>query len=166
MELRLYNTNIGFIVLSILFIGSMLIIAYKCPCDDILKSSCVRHEIYGVQLNHFIFFAFIGYYFPSYFYLSQTFGILWEFIEYLADINDEFIIKYIGGCLMLNPNTKLNNNPVNHIVYRGEDKFLNPIDKFFGIKNSKIHGWHGSVAEILVNILGFYFGYIIYTALH
>ena len=67
---------------------------------------------------------------------------------------------------MLNPNTKLNNNPVNHIVYRGEDKFLHPIDKFFGIKNSKIHVWHGSVAEILVNILGFYFGYIIYTALH
>ena len=100
MKLRLYNTNIGFIVLSILFIGSMLIIAYKCPCDDILKSSCVRHEIYGVQFNHFIFFAFIGYYFPSYFYLSQTLGIIWEFIEYLADINDEFIIKYIGGWLM------------------------------------------------------------------
>ena len=28
------------------------------------------------------------------------------------------------------------------------------IDKFFGIQNSRIHGWHGSVAEIVVNIIG------------
>ena len=91
---------------------------------------------------------------------------MWEFIEYLADINEEFIIEYIGGCLMLNPKTESNNNPANHIVYRGEEKFLNPIDKMFGIKNSKIHGWHGSIAEIVVNIVGFYFGYIINTLVH
>ena len=39
---------------------------------------------------------------------------------------------------------------------------MNPIDKLFGIKNSKIHGWHGSVAEIIVNIIGFEIGRKLY----
>ena len=78
----------------------------------------------------------------------------------MADINDDFIQKYIGGCLMINPGN-LNNNPANHVVYRGEEKYLNPMDRLFGIKNSKIHGWHGSVAEIFVNLFGFCVGYAI-----
>ena len=35
---------------------------------------------------------------------------------------------------------------------------MNPIDKFFNIKNSKIHSWHGSIAEVVPNILGFILG--------
>lgn len=62
---------------------------------------------------------------------------------------------------MNNPNPNSMNHPTNSIVYRGEEKYLNPIDEFFGIQNSRIHGWHGSVAEIVVNIIGFAFGYML-----
>ncbi len=161
MKIKLYDTNIGFVLLSALFLFSMAFFALYCPCDNISKTKCVRYETYGIQLNHFFFFTFIGALFPSYFYTSLILGILWEYLEYLADINDNFVEKYVGGCLMNNPNVKPNNNPANHIVYRGEQKYLNPIDRFFGIKNSKIHGWHGSIAEIFVNIAGFAFGYIL-----
>ena len=159
MNNTLYNSNNGFILLGILFILSMSYLAISCPCNDISNSTCVRYEMYGIQLNHFMLFSFIGFCFPSYFYSSQFFGIVWEFLEYIADHNDEFVKKYIGGCLTINPSTSINNNPLNHIVFRNEQKFLNPIDKFFGIKNSKIHGWHGSVAEFFINIIGFLFGY-------
>ena len=140
---------------------SMASLLIQCPCDDISKSSCIRREFYGVQLNHFLFFAFLGFFFPSYFYLSQGLGVVWEYLEYLADINDPFIEKYLGGCLMNNPTSDSSNHPANAIVYRGDEKYLNPIDQFFGIRNSRIHGWHGSVAEIGVNLVGFLFGYLL-----
>tara|TARA_B100000927_G_C16444874_1_gene461352 strand:+ start:728 stop:1240 length:513 start_codon:yes stop_codon:yes gene_type:complete len=158
--MKIYNTNAGFILLSIMFMMSMMFLAGKCPCDDIEKTRCLRYEFYGVQLNHLSMFMVIGLFFPSFFFTSQIAGILWELLEYMADINDDFIQKYIGGCLMLNPGNP-NNNPANHVVYRGEEKYLNPIDRLFGIKNSKIHGWHGSVAEVFVNLLGFCVGYVI-----
>ena len=126
----------------------------------------MRREYYGVQLNHFAFFAFLGFFFPSYVYLAQGLGIVWEYLEYLADINDPFIEKYLGGCLMHNPKPNSAKHPVHYIVYRGEEKYLNPIDEYFGIQNSRIHGWHGSVAEIVVNIIGFAFGYILNRVLH
>ena len=161
MKIKLYDTNYGFVMLGVIFVFSMVFLAVSCPCDDISKTTCLRYEFYGVQLNHFTFFTLIGALFPSYFYTSQIAGILWEYLEYLADINDAFVEKYVGGCLMMNPNQKSNNDPANHVVYRGEEKYLNPIDRFFGIKNSKIHGWHGSVAEIFMNIAGFGFGYML-----
>ena len=157
----LYNSNSGFLLVGILFMLSMISLVLQCPCDDISNSSCVRREFYGVQLNHFAFFAFLGFFFPSYVFLSQGLGIVWEYLEYLADINDPFIEKYLGGCLMHNPKPNSAKHPVHYIVYRGEEKYLNPIDKYFGIQNSRIHGWHGSVAEIVVNIIGFAFGYML-----
>lgn len=161
MKIKLYDTNYGFVLLGVLFLLSMVILAISCPCDNLSKTKCLRYETYGVQLNHFAFFTLIGALFPSYFYTSLILGVLWEYLEYLADINDDFVEKHVGGCLMMNPNEKPNNNPAKHIVYRGEKKYLNPIDRFFGIKNSKIHGWHGSIAEIFVNIAGFGFGYML-----
>ena len=62
---------------------------------------------------------------------------------------------------MNKPNNVTNNDISNYTVYRNIPKYLNPIDKFFGIKNSTLHGWHGSVAEIVVNVLGFIIGYIL-----
>ena len=32
------------------------------------------------------------------------------------------------------------------------------MDAALGIKNSKKHGWHGTVAEIVVNLIGFGIG--------
>ena len=45
-----------------------------------------------------------------------------------------------------------------YIISKNHNKYVNPLDRLFGIKNSKIHGWHGSVAEIVVNIIGFKIG--------
>lgn len=159
MNYTFYNNNQGFFMLGVLFLLYMYYIAISCPCDKKALRTCTRHEIYGVQFNHFIFFAFIGFYFPSYFYTSQILGVLFEYIEYLADIYENFIIKYVGGCLTNNSNLYTNKNLLYYIVYRNEKKYLNPIDRFFGINNSKIHGWHGSIAEILVNVIGFIIGY-------
>jgi hypothetical protein len=48
-----------------------------------------------------------------------------------------------------------------YTVYRGIEKPLNYIDKLFNVKNSTLHGWHGSVAELIPNLIGFLIGYTI-----
>tara|TARA_A100001015_G_C14981525_1_gene709678 strand:+ start:494 stop:994 length:501 start_codon:yes stop_codon:yes gene_type:complete len=166
MNYTFYNNNRGFLILGILFILYLYYFATSCPCDKKGPRTCTRLEIYGVQFNHLLLFGFIGFYFPSYFYTSQILGILFEYIEHLADIYENNIIKYIGGCLTLNPKLYSNKNLLYYNVYRNENKYLNPIDRFFGINNSKIHGWHGSIAEILVNIVGFIIGYALNKLLY
>ena len=66
--MKIYNTNGGFILLSIMFIMSMMFLAGKCPCDDIEKTRCLRYEFYGVQWNHLSMFMVIGLFFPSFFF--------------------------------------------------------------------------------------------------
>jgi hypothetical protein len=70
------------------------------------------------------------------------------------------VVKYIGGCLKYPPSNYNHNknNIANYTVYRNIKKPLNPIDKFFNIKNSTLHGWHGSVAELVPNFFGFLIG--------
>ena len=67
-----------------------------CLCKDI-DTKCTRNEFYGVQLNHFAFFIILGFLFPSYFYIIQLLGILFELFEYYLDKNNDFVIKYING---------------------------------------------------------------------
>ena len=57
----------------------------------LLKASarCLRYEIYGVQPNHFVLFAALGYKFPEYFYTLQLLGILWELFEYYIANNQQ-----------------------------------------------------------------------------
>ena len=101
-----------------------------------------------------------GVLFPSYFYTFQGLGILWEFAEHLLDVYPIYVIKYIGGCLRYPP-TNYNhskNSLANYTVYRNIKKPLNPIDKFFNIKNSTLHRWHSSVAELVLNLFGFLIG--------
>jgi len=156
----LYNHPNGILLISILFILSMYYYGKGCPCNEI-DTKCTRREFYGVQYNHFVFFIILGFVFPSYFFVIQFLGILFELFEYYLDKNNDFVIKYINGCLMKKPK-HIKNNPVyNYSVYRNIPKYVNPIDKFFGIKNSTLHGWHGSVAEVILNILGFLIGYFL-----
>lgn len=159
--LNLYNNHNGIILVGILFLLAMYYLGKKCSCTDINKTTCIRKEFYGVQLSHLYFFIILGFLFPSYFFTIQLYGALFEAFEYYLDKNDEIVKKYIGGCLMNKPNNVSNNDISNYTVYRNIPKYLNPIDKFFGIKNSTLHGWHGSVAEIVVNIIGFIIGYIL-----
>ena len=156
----LYNHPNGILFISILFILSMYYYGKNCPCNE-LNTTCIRKEFYGVQLSHFIFFAFLGFVFPSYFFVIQCLGILFELFEYYLDKNNDFVIKYINGCLMKKPKHKKNNPVYNYSVYRNIPKYVNPIDKFFEIKNSTLHGWHGSVAEVILNIFGFLIGYFL-----
>ena len=152
-----YNNNEGVILVSILFIISMYTLGVYCPCDK--DTQCMRNEFYGVQYNHLYFFIFLGFWFPSYFITWQILGIIVELVENWLDNNDKFVVRYVGGCLMEKP-MGAGKNPIDDfIVYKGEDKYLNPIDRYFGIKNSKIHAWHGSIAEVLLNIFAFGIGY-------
>ena len=147
------------ILLSIILSIIMIMYArYFCPCnkdDKYLSNICVRYEIFGAQLNHLTTYILLGYFFPKNFIILQTIGILWELIEIYLDYNEEFA-KHFGGCLKI---TKNNNK---NIVGKNHNKYINPIDKLFGIKNSKIHTWHGSIAEIIVNLVGFAIGYYLY----
>lgn len=152
-----YNNNKGVLVVSIIFMISMYMLALLCPCDK--DTRCMRNEFYGVQYNHLYFFIFLGFCFPSYFITWQILGIIVELIEYWLDNNDEFVIKNIGGCLMEKPMGAGNNPISDFIVYKGEEKYLNPIDRYFGIENSKIHAWQGSIAEVVLNVFSFGIGY-------
>tara|TARA_B100001093_G_scaffold3139_3_gene3243 strand:- start:13709 stop:14206 length:498 start_codon:yes stop_codon:yes gene_type:complete len=158
-----YNSTQGVILVSMLFTIAMLDWALSCPCDK--ESYCVRHEFYGVQYNHLYLFVFLGFCFPSYFITWQILGALFELLEYWLDNNNEFVIKHLGGCLMKKPFNSPKNPKYNFIVYKNQQKYLNPIDRFFKINNSKIHSWHGSVAEILPNIIGFAIGYYLNKSL-
>ena len=57
------------------------------------------------------------------------------------DKNEDKVFKY-GGCLDKDIYNK------KYIIGLDENKYLNPIDRFFGIENSKKHMWHGSISEI------------------
>lgn len=43
-------------------------------------------DIDGWSLTHFIFFFFLGYFFPKYYLFILTLGIIWEIIEYITGI--------------------------------------------------------------------------------
>jgi len=70
------------------------------------------------------------------------------------DKNEDIVFRY-GGCLDKDIYNK------EYIVGYGEDKYLNPIDKYFNIKNSKKHIWHGSLAEIFYSTIFFIIGCLI-----
>jgi hypothetical protein len=156
--MNLYNNKYGILCFCALFIYWAYSYGIDCPCHK--NTTCIRVEFYGVQLNHLILFIILGFLFPSYFYTFQGLGMLWEFAEHILDVYPILVIKYIGGCLRYPPsNYNHNKNSIaNYTVYRNITKPLNPIDQFFNVKNSKIHGWHGSVAELVPNFFGFLIG--------
>ena len=166
--MKLYNNKKGIILFVIIFLLWSYMLGQSCLCNK--NTKCVRYEFYGVQLNHFFLFIFLGAVFPSHFITFQIMGVLWELFEFFLDKHPEYVEKYIGGCLSSPPMdyNHEENKPWNYIVYKGIPKPLNPIDKFFKIENSQMHAWHGSPAEIVPNILGFLVGMVInkITKLH
>ena len=163
--MKLYNHQTGIIIFCILFLWFAYSYGQSCPCSK--DTNCIRIEFYGVQLNHFTLFITIGLLFPSYFYTFQGLGILWEIAEHILDRYPTIVTQYTGGCLKYPPSDydDTDNPRSNYVVYRGIEKPLNYIDKIFNIKNSTIHGWHGSIAELIPNLLGFLLGYYINTTL-
>ena len=159
--MKFYNNKNGVIIFCILFLYWAYSYGKMCPC--IGNTTCIRKEFYGIQINHLFLFIILGILFPSYFYTFQCIGILWEFAEHILDKFPDLAINYTGGCLQYPPpGYSENNNPItNYTVYRGIEKPLNYIDKLFNVKNSTLHGWHGSVAELFPNFFGFLLGYYI-----
>ena len=159
--MKFYNDKNGILLFCVLFLVWAYYYGQSCPCSS--NTTCIRKEFYGVQPNHLFLFIILGILFPSYFYSIQIIGILWEFAEYILDKFPILVIKYSGGCLRYPPpDYNESNNPItNYTVYRGIEKPLNYIDKLFNVKNSTLHGWHGSVAELVPNLIGFLIGYAI-----
>lgn len=167
----IFYNNVKGVVLVIIIFHLILFYygKYICRCDNKNKNNsnyCYRKEILGVQYSHFIGFILLGLFFPSYFWTFQIMGVLWELLEILMDKNENYTIKLFGGCLSEKPKSKKNSGGhgdsiYNFNVYKDTNKYLNPIDKYFNIKNSKIHFWHGSIAEIIPNVLGFWVGVLL-----
>ena len=163
----IYNKKIQLAIVGLLFILWCFFIAISCPCGykNINKrSGCYRFEIFGVQTNHFYFFMFLGYFFSEYFYFIQIAGILWEIFENYLDKNEHLVFK-LGGCLAKKDYKLSQKWYYKYLVVEGKQKYMNPIDKLFGIENSKKHGWHGSIAEIIVNLIGFNIGSVLHKHL-
>ena len=156
MYIDLYNNINGVILVCICF----LIIMYhrgKYQCGNKNTTNCYRREILGVQYTHIYFFIFLGVSFPSFFWTFQTLGLLFELFEMILEKNEKWTIQNLGGRLSEQPKN-IKNSIYNFKVYKEMDKYVNPIDKFFNIKNSKLHFWHGSIAEVVSNIIGFIIG--------
>lgn len=156
MYIDLYNNINGVILVCILFV---IIMYYrgKYQCNNKNTTNCYRREILGVQYNHIYFFIFMGIFFPSYFWTFQILGLLFELFEMMLDKNEKWTIQNLGGRLSERPKN-IKNLIYNFKVYKGMDKYVNPIDKFFNIKNSKLHFWHVSIAEVVTNIISFIIG--------
>ena len=159
MNLNIYlaNKNIQLFALGCLFVMWVRNMRIDCPCSKKKKQTyqCYRLEYWGVQANHIYTFAFLGFFFPEYFYVIQTTGILWELFEYYVHKNNN-VLKDIGGCL--DPPSKKSRYYKGSLIVKGREKEYNIIDRLFNIKNSTQHGWHHSVAEVVVNIISFLVG--------
>tara|TARA_Y100000816_G_scaffold129365_1_gene91155 strand:- start:5019 stop:5636 length:618 start_codon:yes stop_codon:yes gene_type:complete len=141
----------------ILFMYWVYSLGKSCPCKKTAqnKQQCYRFEVMGIQVNHIYTFFFLGYFFHEYFFVIQILGILWELFEYYID-NNKKLLNNLGGCLDKKPSK--NNWHTKYLIYAGKEKKYNIIDRIFGIQNSTRHGWHHSIAEIVINIISFIFG--------
>lgn len=156
----MYNNVNGVILVSITFLIVMYYRGkYTCNCNH-HTDNCFRREILGIQYNHFYLFIFLGIAFPSYFWTFQLLGILFELFELILNKHEECTIKNLGGCLSEEP-PNIQNSIYNFKVYKGTHEYTNPIDTFFNIKHSNVHFWHGSIAEVISNMIGFIIGIFI-----
>lgn len=154
--MKLYNHANGVLLVCFLFVIVMYTRGkYQCACDKKTKN-CFRREVFGVQYIHLLFYIVLGLAFPSYFWTFQTLGLFFEVLERLLEKNETWTMTHLGGCLSEAPTVK--NSIYDFKVYRGMQKYMNPVDRLFHIENSKIHFWHGSVAEVLSNVVGFGIG--------
>ena len=142
------------ILLYVFVIINLYLNKLICPCDNNRsKGYCYRYEYKGILIRKYFTFFILGYFFYEYYLFIIPTIILWELFEIYLDKNENIVFKF-GGCLDKDIYNK------EYIVGYNEEKYLNPIDKFFNIKNSKKHMWHGSIAEIIYGILFFIFGYL------
>lgn len=137
------------ITISILIIIILFVIYYIirgnliCPCPSKHnKNYCYRTELYGLQLNHLIFYIIIGYLYPKHFITWQILGIIWELFELLPTYLPNIFLPYMGGCIQKDKVDKF---------------YINILDRW--IPRNKEHFWHPKLTDILLNIIGYLIGY-------
>ena len=81
------------------------------------------------------FFIFLCYFLCEYYYFIQIVGILWEFFEIYLNKNEDLVFKF-GGCLAKKDYKLSQSWYYKYLVVGGQQKYMNPIDKLFGIENS------------------------------
>ena len=119
---------------------------FMCPCPNPSeKMACYRTEIWGLQINHLIFYTIIGFLYPHQFITWQLLGFIWELLEFIPTLHPK-ILNYIGGCIQ--------KNKINHFT-------VNPVDQW--LPRDKKHFWHPKLSDIILNLIGFYLGYYFST---
>lgn len=146
---KIYYLIIIFIIIFI----QLLFYTIICDCKNNNKNLCFRYEYKGILISKILLLFILGLFFSKYYLVIFIIFILWEIFEMYLDRNNNIVFKY-GGCLDKDIYNK------EYIVGYNEIKYLNFIDKFFNIKNSKKHMWHGSISEIIYGILFFILGYL------
>ena len=157
--MKFYNSKNGLILIFFFFSISILLLGKLCPCDNKVRFYCKRTEFYGGLYSHLLFFIFLGYYFPDYFYTLFLAGILWEIFEYFID--DNLILKKNFGCLSKSQKNIIKKKYYYNVYRNDQQKYNNFFDKLFKLKKSEIHMWHASLADIIMNVVGFGIGYFI-----
>lgn len=93
----------------------------------------------GWLMSHFVFFAFIGYYYPDKLYISMTLGFLWEILEILIGTIQPKFLQNIAKC------TKIDLQKQDAVQ----------------VNNNEMNWFYGRYEDILIDFLGFVTGYFI-----
>lgn len=133
-------------ILIILYFGALLILyGYSDLAEkDILNKKLTTKSLFGSNgvsywgFTHFIMYAILGYMLPTYFIPLTIVGILWEFLETL-----------LGRITMPEVIKKTRKNRVTGDY---SPEYLN--------------WWSGSVKDVVLNSIGFLFGYILHKIIN
>lgn len=149
--------NVLLVICILLLI--LLVKGQICSCEKglipyhIKTKVCQEFQWRGLSMSHLLVWIAIGYIFPNYFYLTQLLGLAFELLELPIVLLDKYpeqqarILKYIGGCLYY-PHGYKN---AHHWI----DGILGP--------HSEKHWWHVKITDIILNIIGFGIGYLLYN---
>jgi hypothetical protein len=152
------NNQEVYLVICILLL-ILLVKAQICSCQPgivpyhIKTQVCQEFQWYGLSLSHLLVWIGIGYLFPNHFLLTQVLGIVFELMELPIVLLDKYpeqqerILKYTGGCLYYPP---------------GKSNIHHWIDNILGHHSDK-HWWHVKFTDVILNIIGFSIGYLLYT---
>ena len=149
--------EVGVVVFCVAFAGWAIWYGGHCGCPE-PGALCYRREFYGVQLNHLALFGALGFIFPDSLATLMCLGAAVELLEWWADRHEGLVTRVIGGCLSRRPAGWVDTPPHDAHVFAGEEKALSPIDKLLGVRNSRVHAWHGSGAEVIANGVGLVVG--------
>jgi hypothetical protein len=129
---------------------------------------CNEFEWHGLSMSHFMIFACIGFVFPEQFWFVQAGGILFEIGEYVLGY-------YVNKYLECRPNTPMKCDALavgawhilnliggRHYYPPGKTNHHVSIDYWIQVPSER-HWWHVKITDVLMNVLGFAFGYMCYA---